>query len=325
MTSLLDSLEVGDVELKNRIVMPPMARGLSSFEGEPSEELIEHYSERAGNLGLLIVEHSYVSESGKFSSRQLGSHSDHLIPMLGRIAEEVKSQDTPVILQLNHAGGKSKKKVIGQTPVAPSSNYFKEKVRELEKDEIKGIKKDFISAAERAMEAGFDGVEVHGAHGFLLNQFLSPITNSRGDKYGGSFEERSRFPKEIVEGVRKIVDEGILLYRLGAVDREEGGLDLHETTNFAGILENLGVDIIDVSGGLCGSRPDDLQDEQGYFVPLAESIGSEVDVPVIGVGGITDPIYADEIVREGRVDLVAVGRAMLKNPQWAKKAVRRLS
>jgi 2,4-dienoyl-CoA reductase-like NADH-dependent reductase (Old Yellow Enzyme family) len=212
-------------------------------------------------------------------------------------------------------------KITGMKPVSPSPIGD---ARELRCEEIEALVEAFAAAAERAIKAGFDGVEVHGAHGFLLNQFFSPITNRRRDRYGGSLENRMRFPLEIIERVKEKVRGRLLLYRLGSDDLDPAGTSIEDSKVFAVKLEAAGVDIIDVSGGLCGSRPAGLQKMQGYFIPQAQQIKEVVDVPVIGVGGITDPEYADKLIREGKVDLVAVGRSLLNDPGWAVKAVERL-
>ena len=182
----------------------------------------------------------------------------------------------------------------------------------------------FSLAASRAVEAGFDAVEVHGAHGFLLNQFLSPLSNKRNDEYGGTLENRMRFHSQIIARIKKKIGKSFpLLYRLGAEDMHPEGLMLKESKAFAKNLEKWGVHAIDVSGGMMGSRPTHLTNP-GYYVPLAEAIKSVVKVPVIGVGGIKTPEFADEVIRRNRADLVAVGRAMLADPEWALKAIETL-
>ena len=196
--------------------------------------------------------------------------------------------------------------------------------RELERHEIQHLVRLFGEAARRARKAGFDAVEVHGAHGYLLNQFTSPLTNRRTDEYGGSFEGRIRFPLEIVAEVRKAVGSDFLvLYRLGASDGEGRGVTIGESQTFAQRLVRAGINIVDVSGGLIGDAPEGMT-AQGYFLPLAEKIKQAVEAPVIGVGGITDPAFADQAIRQGRVDLVAVGRALLADPDWALSAKRTL-
>jgi 2,4-dienoyl-CoA reductase-like NADH-dependent reductase (Old Yellow Enzyme family) len=174
-------------------------------------------------------------------------------------------------------------------------------------------------AAERAIKAGFDGVEIHGAHGFLLNQFFSPISNRRTDEYGGSLENRMRFPLEVVRKVREIVGGRLLLYRIGSDDLDPKGTQIEDSKRFASLLVSQGVNIIDVSGGLCGSRPQQLEGKQGYFVAQAEEIKNVVNVPVIGVGGITDVKFANSLMSEGRIDVVAVGRRLLEDPNWPEK------
>ncbi|MFW6142237.1 MAG: NADH:flavin oxidoreductase [Candidatus Saliniplasma sp.] len=323
MPGLFTPLKIGSVELRNRVVLPPMATEKSTKDGFPTEELYEHYENQSKGPGLVIVEHSYVSRKGKLSSNQLGIYSDEHVKKLSKLSDVIKSKGAVSAIQINHAGGACKRKVTGKKVVAPSDAYF-EDVEPLTVREMESIKDDFVQAAKRAVEAGFDAVEVHGAHGFLLGQFLSPLTNQRDDEYGGEkLDDRMRFPLEVVERVKEVVGDALLLYRLGATDMDENGLTVEGSKIFAEELEKSGVDIIDVSGNLSGSRLD--KDEQGYFVPIAEEIKSVVGVPVIGVGGITEPSYADEIVRDKKVDLVAVGRQQWKNPDWVDDAKKELT
>ena len=321
LVGLLDPLEVKGLKLKNRIVMPPMHTGLATAEGAVTNSLVEHYVKRSKALGLLIIEHSYVSLAGKLSERQLGIYDDGLVPGLEKLSSSIHATGTPVVIQINHAGRSTSMEITGMQPVAPSPG---ESARELQVEEIEALAEAFGTAAERAMKAGFDGVEVHGAHGFLLNQFFSPLTNRRRDNYGGSLEDRMRFPLEVVGRVKEKAGGRLLLYRLGSDDLDRAGTRIEDSQKFAVKLEEAGVDIIDVSGGLCGSRPEQLQGRQGYFIPQAQQIKKVVDIPVVGVGGITDPEYADKLICEGRVDLVAVGRGLLKDPDWAMKAIKTL-
>lgn len=321
MNRLTSPLTVKEVTLDNRIVMPPMYTGSAEADGGVTDNLLGHYAERADGLGLLIVEHSYVTPGGKLGARQLGIYSDQLVEGLERLVEEIHSQGTPAVIQLNHAGAKATRKVIGKQPVAPSEIQG---ARSMNRREIEAVILNFVDATKRAYEAGFDGVEIHGAHGFLLNQFYSPLTNKREDEYGGGLENRVRLPLEVVEEVRDVNPDGLLLYRLGSTDMDPEGITIEDSKKFAEWLEESGVDIIDVSGGLCGSRPDELQNRQGYFIPHAESVKEVVDAPVIGVGGIRDPEYADAVIEGGRVDLIAVGRALMQDADWARKAIKEL-
>ena len=225
-------------------------------------------------------------------------------------------------MQINHAGRSANKEITGIQPVGPSTVG---NARKLAIKEIEALAEDYAKAAERAMKAGFDGVEVHGAHGFLINQFTSPLVNTRKDKYGGSFKNRMRFPLEVVEMVKERVAGRLLLYRLGSVDLDPAGSQIEDSKKFAFKLQEAGVDIIDVSGGLCGSRPAELQGTQGYFISQAQEIKQVVDIPIIGVGGIKDPEYANKLIQEEKIDLVAVGRGLYNDPDWAIKAIKRMS
>jgi len=324
---LLDPLSIGGLSLKNRIVMPPMANNLATTKGEVTQTLIAHYTRRATGVGLVIVEHSYVAKDGKLSSKQLGIYDDALIKGLSNLAKSIHAKGTPVCIQITHAGRRANSSICGSQPVAPSAiraSESDEVPRELEKHEIQGLVRLYGEAARRACKAGFDAVEIHGAHGYLLNQFASPLSNRRTDEYGGPFENRTRFPLEVVERVRKVVGSDTpLLYRLGAYDGQEGGVTISECQAFARKLVEASINVVDVSGGLVGSDPEGPT-SQGYFLPLAEMIKQAVEVPVIGVGGIKDPEFADEAIRQKRVDLVAVGRAILADPDWPLKAAKTL-
>ena len=298
-----------------------MQTGRATFEGFVTGRLISFYTRRAAALGLPIVEHAYISLTGKIGPKQLGIYDDALIPGLTKLASSVHALGTPVVIQITHAGGVANKKVIGTTPAGPSARG---KTRKLEKSELETIAYEFALAAERAVKAGFDGVELHGAHGYLLNQFLSPLLNKRDDEFGGALENRMRFPLMVVEKVREVLKGKLLLYRLGADDLAPNGTQIEDAVAFAVELEQAGVDILDVSGGMCGSEPKQLRGIKGYFVPQAYAVKKAVRVPVIGVGGITKATHADRLVLDGKVDLVAVGRAFWKDAQWAEKALETL-
>ncbi|MCX8188480.1 MAG: NADH:flavin oxidoreductase [Nitrososphaeria archaeon] len=316
MVLLTDPLHVKSLVLRNRLVLPPMLTNLAAYDGSVTDALVEHYLKRAAYVGLVIVEASYVSEAGKYVEKQLGVHCDDMIHGLKRLVEGVHEMGACVVLQIVHAGSKST--LQNTIPLAPSSDG---RSKELSKKEIGIIVDEFAKAAERAILAGFDGVEVHGAHGFLVNQFFSPLTNRRLDDYGGALENRMRFPLEVVEAIKDVVGNKLLLYRIGADDLTPGGSTVEDAKVLAKKLEEKGVDIIDVSGGVCGSRPAQFEGVEGYFIPYAHEIKKAVSVPVIGVGGIRSYEYANRILMEGYVDLVAVGRQLLKDPMWAKRAL----
>jgi 2,4-dienoyl-CoA reductase-like NADH-dependent reductase (Old Yellow Enzyme family) len=298
-----------------------MQTGRASFEGAVTNRLINFYVRRSAHLGLPIVEHSYVSPAGKIGPKQLAIDTDSAVCGFEKLANALHEVGAPAVVQISHAGGVTNKRVIGTEPAGPSP---REKSRMLETSEIYALADDFALAAERAVKAGFDGVELHGAHGYLLNQFFSPLFNRRDDEFGGSLEKRMRFPLLVAEKVRRILGDRLLLYRLGSDDLAPMGTHIEDSIVFAKKLEASGVDIIDVSGGMCGSEPRQLRQIRGYFVPQAEAIKKAVNVPVIGVGGILEAEFADKLVREGKVDLVAVGRAFWSDNQWAENAVETL-
>jgi NADPH2 dehydrogenase len=321
MPRLFDPLNVKDIMLRNRIVMPPMQSGRASFDGAVTGRLINFYVRRSSAVGLPIVEHAYVAPMGKIGPKQLGIYDDKLTSGFEELADAIHAVGAPAIVQISHAGGVANEKVIGAKPAGPSERG---KTRMLTVEELHAIADAFVLATERAVKAGFDGVELHGAHGYLLNQFFSPLLNKRTDEFGGSLEKRVAFPLLVTKKVRKTLGGKLLLYRLGADDLAPNGNHVQDAIFFAQKLEVAGVDIIDVSGGMCGSEPKQLMKIKGYFIPQAEAIKKEVHVPVIGVGGIKEPEFADDLVREGKVDLVAVGRALLHDNEWAQKALKKL-
>jgi NADPH2 dehydrogenase len=310
-----DRISIGGLELKNRIVMPPMNTELADVDGSVTDELVDHYAARAPWLGMVVVEHSYVRLDGKLSPHQPGIHADGNVEGFSRLAKAIRETGTPACIQINHAGIKCDAKVTKSTPVGPSAT---DGARELEIDEIDGIVGAFREAAARAASAGFDAVEVHGSHGFLLCEFTSPLANRREDRYGGSLENRARLPLEVVEGIREEISPDMQLwYRLGADDRTPGGNTLGDGVRIGRMLAAHGVDVLDVSGGMCGSRPPGVVGP-GYFAYAAKAVKEASGLPVVAVGGITTPAEAQRVLDEWEVDLVAVGRALLKNPDWGK-------
>lgn len=328
MPGLFDPIVIKGLTLKNRLVMPPMFTKMATEEGEVTDRHIGYYTTRArGGVGLIIIEHTYVSKDGKLSPGQIGLYDDKLISGLKLLAEAIHREGAKVVLQLTHAGAQASSGIIGQQPVGPwnvGTLKSKEVPRPLILKELEALVAAFGEASRRAMDAGFDSIELHGAHGFLLCQFLSPYTNRRDDAYGGDLAGRLRFPLEVIKEVKTRMGKNIpLFYRFGADDMLEGGLTSQEGKMAATYLEQAGVDVIDVSGGL-GAIEHKLSAEQGYFVPLARGIKEVVKVPVIGVGNITEPEFADKIVREGTVDMVAFGHMLLSNPEFPKQAAQKL-
>lgn len=314
---LLTKARIGSMILRNRIVMPPVATGLATPRGEVTEELVRHYERRARWLGMVIVEHSYVDPLGKLSQRQLGIYDDSLIDGLRGLAARIKGVGAHAGIQINHAGLRADPALIGGEAFGPSASKG---ARELSTAEIENLVEAFAEAASRAVKSGFEVVEIHGAHGFLLNQFASPLTNRREDPYGGGLEDRMRFPLEVVKAVRRVVKPPIQLwYRLGADDRLDGGNRLEEGVRIGKMLAGEGVDVLDVSGGLCGSRPEGLRGP-GFFAYAAAAVKKATGLPVIAVGGIRTVAEAEEVLNRWGVDLVAVGRALLEFAEWGQRA-----
>jgi len=308
--------------------MAPMHFDKGTKDGLVTEELVKHYVDRASKLGLQIVEATTVSKNNRWH-HFLSIDSDRFIPGLEKLVKGVHQAETLIALQLIHFGGISKKEVGLCNPMAPSSIRIpgipairsdNEIPKAMTVEDIEGVVEDFSMASRRAYEAGFDSVEIHGAHGVLFSQFLSPLTNNRDDEYGGSLENRVRLSVRVVRRIRRELGSYPILYRLGAEDMLPGGLTLDEGIRAAKMIEEAGADVIDVSGGLVGHLHPDNRGP-GFFVPQAAAVKKAVDVPVIGVGGVKTPEEANEIIRSGKVDLIAIGRAIVKDPNWASKAI----
>lgn len=321
MPNLFSSITIKNLRISNRIVMSPVIQYLATEEGKVTRDLINHYLLRSKfQVGLLIAGHAYVNKQGRIHKNQLGLHSDSVIEGYKLLTEKVHSAGGLIGIQLSHGGTACKKEIIGGQPVGPSSIRHprsEEMPWELNEYEINDIIHDFGAAALRAKNAGFDMLEIHGAHGYLLNQFFSPLTNRRTDNYGGNREKRIKFLEDIVEEVRRNVGNDFpLFFRLGGDDMMFGGLTVDDAHWAALRLVLCGVDVIDLSGGLGGYNGKG----QGYFVYLAEAVRPVVDIPVMISGGIKDPEFANQLILSGKADLVGIGRVLLEDYSWVEKA-----
>lgn len=332
MSFLLRPLQAGPLELKNRLVMPPMATAKSEEDGKASQAILDYYAEKSegGYFSLIIIEHSFICNQGKASQKQLSISEDSVIENLAKLAKVIQGNGTKTVMQINHAGSATEKQITGGTPVSPSCVPNPRKSgdlpHELTKSEIADIITRFQDAALRVKKAGFDGVEIHSAHGYLLNQFFSPLSNKRTDEYGGNIQNRIRIHLEVVEAVKKAVGEDFpILLRLGASDYVEGGTTIEDSLIAAQEFEKAGVHILDISGGFCGYTIPGVTNRQGYFAPLTEAIKGKVSIPVILTGGITEAQAAEQLLEEGKADLIGVGRAVLNNSKWAKQAIEALA
>ena len=324
---LLEPFKVGTILLRNRIVMPPMECRLSRPDGSVTRAMIDYYAERAkGGVGAIIVENTFVDDKesrGSLSSS--GLYSDHMIAGKSELAEAIKANGAVALIQIGHNGRQCDPGATGRQPVAPSAIPCKVvgvMPREITLAEIEEVQNAFAEAARRAKQAGFDGVELHGAHGYLICSFLSPYTNRRTDKYGGPLENRALFALGIIKKIRdKVGDDFIVGYRMSADELVPGGLTLEETSRFARMLEAAGVDYVHVSAGIYESGYHIVQPMyvgKAHLVHLAEGIKKVVSIPVITVGA-HDIYTAEEALQKGKADLVAMGRTLIADPELPKK------
>lgn len=336
---LFAPIQIRDVRLTNRIVVSPMCQ-YSCEDGFANDWHLVHLGSRAvGGAGLVFCEATAVEARGRISPQDLGIWKDEHIEPLARIVRFLKQHGSAAGIQLAHAGRKASTEVPwrgrraidpqegGWEPVAPSAVAFDSASlipAELSIGEIQQITQAFVAATKRTLEAGFDVIELHGAHGYLMHEFLSPISNKRSDEYGGSFRNRIRFVLETIEAVRNAMPSGMPLFlRISATDWVDGGWNADESVELALTVRPLGVDLIDCSSG--GSSPDAaIPLRPGYQVPFAERIRKEAGVLTGAVGLITDPQQADEILCGGSADLVFLAREFLREPYWPIKAAQAL-
>jgi len=328
--SLFSPGTIGTLETKNRVVMPPMVRNYADENGLVTPKYLAHIERVAkGGVGTIILEASFIRSDGKGFSHELGLHTDDVIPGLKQLVQAAHAQGAVIGPQLYHAGRQTSSQTTGMQPIAPSpipDSTINEMPRSLNVEEIRDIVNAYAQAARRSKEAGCDFVEIHGAHGYLITQFLSPFSNTRDDEYGGSEEGRMRFATEVVQAVREAVGSGFpVIMRISADEMVPNGLTLEDSAMISKRLEELGVDAIHVSSSNYASfnrgymiAPMSMPD--GLQVPLAEWIKDCVSIPVIAVGKIRSPTMADDIIRTGKADFVAIGRSLLADPDWPKKA-----
>lgn len=330
MNILNSPFRIGGLTLSSRLVMPPMATGKSTDEGSASEAICSYYDEKTagGALGLVITEHAFISPEGRAGKGQSSLASDITAESLKRLTDTIHKNGVPVFAQLNHAGAAADPSLTGLPSIGPSMTELPRRGTKpdsiMNVDEIRRVTEAFALAAVRAKRAGYDGVEIHSAHGYLLNQFYSPLTNRRTDAYTGStLEGRIRFHLEIIAAVRSAVgaDYPVAL-RLGACDYMEGGSTAEDSTAACIAFEKAGIDLLDISGGLCGyTIPGLANPPEGYFSPLTAAIRNAVRIPVILTGGVVTAQGAEKLLENGCADLIGVGRALLMDSKWAVNAL----
>lgn len=328
MALLASAFSYKGLTLKNRVVMPPMCQySVDAQDGTPNDWHFVHYVSRAvGGAGLIIMEMTDVEPDGRISNRDLGLWSDEQIPAYARIVNEVHKYGAKIGIQIAHAGRKAED---AEVPVSSSPIRFQGDVyktpRALTTEEVQQMVVKFAESARRAVEAGVDTIEIHGAHGYLIHQFQSPLTNKRDDQYG---QDLALFGVEVVSAIKKVIPADMpLIMRISAVEYVDGGYGLEHSIELCRRYKEAGVDIFHVSSG--GEGPIGSRGRPGihpgYQVPFVRAIRQALEVPVIAVGKLDDARVAEATLGNGDADLIAVGRGMLHDPYWAIHAIRELS
>ncbi|WP_047151767.1 oxidoreductase [Aneurinibacillus tyrosinisolvens] len=318
MPSLFDPIKLCNLEIKNRVIMSPMCQyQASNKKGMVENWHLIHYVSRAmGGTGLILTEMTDVEARGRITEGCLGIYNDAQVDGFKLIIEECHRYGSKIGMQISHAGRKST--IAGGDIVAPSAIPFSKESpvpRVLTKAEIEGIVEQFGRGAERAIEAGFDTIELHGAHGYLIHQFMSPASNKREDEYGN----RTKFALDVIRTVKQAMPSGMpLIFRVSAVEYLEGGYTFEEMLSMSHLFKEAGVDVFDVStGGDSSYRPEVYP---AYQARYAAAYRKELEVPIISVGKLENPYVAEAVIRNEQADMVCIGKGMLRNPYWAKEA-----
>ena len=337
MNILLTPARIGPVEIKNRIVMPPMTTRTADDEGFVTEDCIAYYLARVqGGTGLITLEMASPEKVGRHRRREIGIYDDRFIPGLKRLTDAIHRGGAKASIQLGHAGGHTRIDICGETPIAPSAiphpvyeTTFETIVpQEMTKARIEETIAAHVAAAQRARTAGFDCVEIHAAHGYLISQFHAPFENRRDDEYGGSLENRARFGLDVLRAVKSAVSDIAVVYRLSVEDFFPGGLPYSEGRQIAIWAAAAGADALHVTAGHYRSRPSaqvvlpPMSFSDATFLDYAADVKKRVSVPVIAVGRLGDPTIAERAVSQGKADFVALGRTLIAEPQWVEKVRR---
>ncbi|WAW15398.1 NADH:flavin oxidoreductase [Peptostreptococcus equinus] len=321
-----DKIKIANIELNGRIIMPAIATAKSTSDGKVTQDLIDYYESRAknDNVAMIITEHAYISKEGQASPNMMSISDDSDIEGIRKIADIIHKYGKKAIFQINHAGSEAFYDIVKDEIVSPSGisvpgckndkGFIKSKA--LSEEDIKVLIDKYAKASLRAKNAGYDGVEIHSTHGYLLNEFYSPITNKRKDQYGGSIEKRINIHRQVIRAVRKAVGEDYLIsLRLGANDYVKGGSTIEDAVYACKVFEKEGVNLIDISGGLCGIKnPNDSN--PGYFKDASKAVKDVVSIPVILTGGVSTLEQAEDLLQDEQADLIGIGRSLWKDPNW---------
>ncbi len=336
MNPLLTPARIGAVELRNRIVMPPMTTRLADEEGHVTDAMIAYYMARVrGGVGMITVEMASPTRAGRHRKRELGIYDDRFLPGLTRLTEEIHRGGAKVSIQLGHGGGHTRRDICGETPLAPSAiphpvfEVTNETIvpQEMTLDDIRATTAAFAAAAARAAQAGFDCVEIHAAHGYLISQFLTPFENRRTDQYGGSLENRARFGLEVLRAAKAAVEIPVI-FRISVDDYFPDGLPEADGIQVAVWAGAAGADALHIAAGHYRSLPSaarmipPMEYPDATFLDYAAQVKRQVKVPVIAVGRLGDPAAAAAAVTAGKADFVALGRTLIADPDWVSKLAR---
>ncbi|MFX0203289.1 MAG: hypothetical protein ACFFCW_44865 [Candidatus Hodarchaeota archaeon] len=335
MTNLADPIKIAGLQVKNRFVMPPMVTNFASDTGEVTDRLLRYYEQRSkGEIGLIIVEATAIAWEHRLQKYSVGIYDDRLIPGLKKLADCIKAHGARAFIQLVHAGPKSRivERLVGPSAIRVLDGPLPE---ELSRDEIEIIKGMFVDAARRAHAAGFDGIEIHGAHLYLLSTFLSSYTNQREDEYGGSTPKKAKLVLDIIKMIRNELGSFPLLCRINSIENIIRGIEIEESKQIALLLERARVDALHVSGvDAPYFNPDELAKfspetkpellkgyPTGCYIPAAAAIKEVVEIPVIGVGMVRDAAFAEKVMQEELCDLLSIGRGLIADPLFAQKTL----
>ena len=325
MSRLFEPGEINGMKLENRFVRSATWEGMAAADGSCTPKLINLMADLArGGVGLIITSHAYVQKAGQAGAGQIGIHTDDMLTGLAKMTAAVHDHRGKIICQLAHAGYFANAKLSGQTPVAPSAveGIAKGSRKEMTKEDIDSVIAAFAAAAGRAKSAGFDGVQIHAAHGYLLSEFISPMFNLRKDEYGGAIKNRARLPLETLRAIRKTVGNDFpVLIKINCKEFSDGGLQPEEFVQVGKMLADAGIDAIEVSGGLPISpktRPSQLginkEEKEAYFQEEAKALRKQTDIPIILVGGNRSYHVAERLVDEGVADYISMSRPLIREP-----------
>jgi len=330
MPKLFEVTEINGMQLSNRFVRSATWEGMAEDDGSVTAALVDCMSQLAeGQVGLIISSHAYIKPEGQAGPKQIGVYKDALINGLKQITQAIQGRGGKIVLQISHSGCSANPKLTGQMPLSPSNveGTFKSPCKEMTASDIQELIEAFGLAAQRAKTAGFDGVQIHAAHGYLINQFLSPLLNKRTDAYGGSVENRYQILREVLKKVRSAVGNKFpVLIKLNSQDFMEGGLTLEDSLRIGRLLQEDGIDAIELSGGTLRSgqfTPSRMgitnEEKEAYFLEAAKVFKQTIKVPLILVGGIRSLPVAERIVGQGWADYISMSRPFVREPGLIKR------